>query len=135
MPTFKQSNNCFLSWDGLDISANVSGHSFSRDGDTIDNTTYGKTSKVYDPGLKDATLSIDCKWSAGAAGFDEKMDGTLGSKLTLIYREDSAVASASNPQYTGTAILKHFERTGEVGGYITATAEFQFSDTITRATS
>jgi hypothetical protein len=120
------------------LSAYCDDVSISRSFETGETTTFGSSAKSYIMGLSDATISVSGKFDAnGATSVDGLLGPVLGSS-TLIgfrYKVSSAATSATNPAYTGNALLTSYDISSSVADVITFSAEFQVTGAVTRATS
>lgn len=112
-----------------DISAYLKRSSLPRTADTYDTTTFGKTSKVYIPGLKDGTIPIEGPWDPT---IDTILGPMLGFATTRNFEYYPHGTGTGNVKYSGAAILRRYEIPDPVDGAVTFTGEFQISDTVTR---
>jgi hypothetical protein len=112
-----------------DVSQYVSSEDLSRQADTHETTTFGKDAKTYIPGLKDGTFSQEYVWDPV---LDAHIDGILGKQVNF---EISPAGTASGAvKYTGAAICTDYSGSNPVGDVATASAEFQITGDVTRAT-
>lgn len=101
---------------------------FKRNADKHDVTTYGKNSKVWKGGLKDATVSHEGVYDDGAAGPRATILPLLGTNVTWIFQPEGAGAGLA--QSTGTVLVEAYNESDPVDGMITFTLELQCSDDI-----
>ena len=112
-----------------DLSQYINSEDLSRQADTHETTTFGKDSKTYIPGLKDGTFSIEIVWDPAA---DAHLDGILGKQVNF---EISPAGTASGAvKYSGAAICNEYSGSNPVGDVATASASFQITGDVTRAT-
>lgn len=99
--------NCFISVDGVNISDHCSAVTIETKFDETDVTAFGSTYRNIIQGMGDATITL-AVFQDFAAG---SIDATLwplsqsGAGFVVIVRATSAVASATNPQFTMTGSL------------------------------
>lgn len=118
-----------------ELSAYLDEVGFPRSVETAEVTTFGDNAKEYIVGLSDATISISGKFdAAGSSTPDVVLSGILGQDATVTfeYQPNNAAVSATNPKYSGEAILTSYEVSSPVGDVVTFSAEFQVSGAITR---
>lgn len=125
MPTFQQANLIAVLLGKYDASSYLKMVGAPRDVDVQDTTTFGKTSKVYDSALKDASFSFDGFVDAAGA-LDAFMDDLFGDADTP-FSIGWAGTTFGTDALIGKGINKHYEQTGEVGGYMGVAGEFQAS--------
>jgi hypothetical protein len=116
--------------DGDDLSAYANSVTFTRTADTHDVTTFGKNSKVYAPGLKDGTGSIEGIYDSTAmSGPSAVLRPLVGAAVvTLIYRPEGT--GTGKPEAEVDVLVNSFEESAPVADMVTWTAEFQMSDDI-----
>lgn len=97
--------------------------------DTAETTTFGKTSKTYIPGLKDATIPFD-------GPFDPTCDGIFwdlyntGAIVNFEYYPSGT--GTGNIKFSGTCLITAYEVSSGVSSENTAHGEFQVSGDVTR---
>lgn len=120
--------------DGDDLSAYGNSVTFTRTADTHEVTTFGKNSKVYAPGLKDGTGSIegiyDNTLSTGPGAVLRPLVGA--AVVDLVYMPEGD--ATGKPAATVDVLINSYEESAPVGDMITWTAEFQMSDDIADTT-
>lgn len=114
-----------------DISAYLEDISFPRSIETAETTTFGKSAKTYITGLTDSTISISGKFDSTADGY---LAGIIGQSATVSFEYGPAGSTGGNVKYSGECIMTSYEVSATVGDVVTATAEFQVTDTVTRGT-
>jgi hypothetical protein len=120
-----------VSIDGDDLSAFSNSVQFNRSADSHDVTTFGKTSKVYQSGLKDGQATIegiyDSTTGTGPGAVLRPLVG--GAAVPLEYQPEGI--STGKPTSTVDVIVTAYEETAPVADMITWSATFQMSDDIT----
>jgi hypothetical protein len=92
--------------------------------------------KEYLGGLKSGTLACEFFQDYAAGAVDATLFGIVGSVVPIEIRGSSAAASATNPKYTGSAILETYQPVGgSVGDNLMAPVTMSGVGALTRATS
>lgn len=120
----------------VDLSNRLDEVSISRSVETGEITTFGANAKSYIVGLADGTISISGKFhsdiDAHIQGVIAALSaGTLAS-ASWQYRASSATASATNPQYSGEALITSYEVSSSVSDVVTFSLELQITGDVTR---
>jgi len=114
------------------ISAFLTEDSLERTADTAETTSFGKTSKTYIPGLKDATISLGGNYDATAvSGICVVLEGILGMERNFEYYPAGQVTGER--KYTGAAIVTQFTTTNPVDGKTAVSGELQVTGDVTAA--
>lgn len=101
--------------------------------DDKDSTAMGATYKARLGGLKDWTMDIEFNQDFGASQVDATLFPLLGTNSTVTAKSTSAANSATNPQYSGSALLKGYTPLqNTVGDLAAATANFVGAGTLSR---
>lgn len=101
-----------------------------------DSTAMGATYKARAGGLKDWELTLEFNSDFAASQVDATLWPLLGATSTVTAKATSAANSATNPQFSGSALLKEYSPIdGAVGDMATATASFAGAGTLSRLTS
>lgn len=116
--------------DGDDLSVYSNTVTFTRTADTHDVTTFGKNSKVYAPGLKDSTGTIEGFYDNTAlTGPGAVLRPLVGAAaVTLVYRPEGT--GSSKPEAEVDVLVTSYEESPAVNDMITFTVELQGSDDI-----
>lgn len=136
MPKFAL-KDASLTIDGTDLSDHVESLELSYEADMVEVTSMGDVGREYTPGLTNGTLSVTFRQNYDAG----KVDATLfpllgGASAAIVVKPTSGAVAATNPSFTATAHLSSYSGpvSGSVGDVANASAEFQLSGPITRAT-
>lgn len=97
-----------------------------------ENTTFGSESKTYEPGLGDASISVECVW-------DSTLDGYIGSKAqwktaTRSFEYGPDGGGAGKVKYSGEAWIQNVDIPAPVGDIIKATISLQVSGDVSVGT-
>jgi hypothetical protein len=116
--------------DGDDLSAFANSVTFTRTTEAQDVTTFGKNSKVYAPGLKDGTASIEGIYdNTASTGPGAVLRPLVGAAVVeLIYKPEGT--GVSRPIATVDVLVTSYEESSPVAEMITWTCELQLSDDI-----
>lgn len=123
-----------ISVGGHELGAYSNSVTFSREADTHDVTTFGKNSKVYAPGLKDGTASIEGIYdSTAGTGPGAVLRPLIGAAaVEMIYKPEGT--GSGKPIATVDVLVTSYEESAPVADMITFTAELQLSDDIADTT-
>jgi hypothetical protein len=127
---FVHSSGVVTSIDGDDLSVYANNVSFTRTADTHDVTCFGKTSKVYAPGLKDGTATVEGIYDGTAStGPGAVLRPLVGAAaVELIYKPEGT--GSGLPIATVDVLVTEYAEEAPVADMITWTAELQLSDGI-----
>lgn len=119
-----------VSVGGDDLSAFSNSVTFGRTADTHDVTTFGKLSKVYAPGLKDGTASIEGIYDNTAmTGPGSVLRPLIGAPaVELIYQPEGI--GTGKPLATVDVLVTSYEETAAVADMVMFSCELQLSDDI-----
>lgn len=123
-----------VSIDGDSLGAFSNSVEFSREADTHDVTTFGKNSKVYAPGLKDSSGTIEGVYdSTAGTGPGAVLRPLVGAAaVELVYRPEGA--GTGKPDVTVDVLVTSYEESAPVADMITFTAELQGTDDVADST-
>lgn len=135
MPAFVL-DNAFLSVNAVTLSDHVRSVTLTYGADMQDKTAMGDLTRTRLGGLKDWSLQVEWNQDHDAAEVDATLFGIVGTSVALILRPDAGVVSATNPEFTGNALLESYDIiAGAVGDVAQAPTTFQGDGTLARATS
>jgi len=129
--------DAFVSINSVDLSDFVKSVTLSYKSEMQDDTAMGDTARSRIGSLKDYTVSIEFFQSFAAGKVDATLFGIVGSVVPIELRSVKASpASATNPKYTGSAILETYQPVGgSVGDNLMAPVTMSGVGALTRATS
>ncbi|KJS60657.1 phage tail tube protein [Streptomyces rubellomurinus] len=127
----------YLSLNGSPLSEWTKKAELAVEVEEKDVTTYASQGwKTVIGGLKSGTLACEFVQDFAAAKLDSIMWPLLGQVVAFEVRPDQAVASTSNPKYTGNVLVKEWSPiNGSVGDEATVGVSYPTSGAVTRATS
>ena len=125
--------------NAVDLSADVLGMALDYEADEVDDAAGADTTHIMLPDtLLDYTLTVELAQDFRASGPDVTLFPDVGKSRTIVIRDDkSAGVSATNPNYTGSMILKSYPPfTGvKVGEKNVTTIVYRPGGALSRATS
>jgi hypothetical protein len=127
----------FVSINAVDLSAYANSIEATMEVDAQDATTFASGGwKEILGGLKSAGLSLGFKQDVAAAALDATIWPLFGTVVPFEVRLANAVASASNPKYTGSVLIQKWTPIGgNVGDIAESSVEWPSSGVVTRAVS
>lgn len=130
---FVHGKNTAVTIDGDDLSVYSNSVTFGRSADTHDVTTFGKNSKVYAPGLKDGTASIEGIYDNTALVSPGAVLRPLigAAEVPLVYKPEGT--GTGKPTATVDVLVTSYEETAAVGDMVMWSCELQLSDDIVDA--
>lgn len=104
--------------------------------ESLDDTSMGDTTRSHLGGLKNWSIEVDLMQDYASGGPDQTINGILGTVVAIECRPTSASASATNPKWTGNALVKDYQPIGGTVGEIHMTRlVLESAGNLTRATS
>jgi hypothetical protein len=132
-------SNAYLSVNGVDLSSHVRRVELTIEAATPDNTTMGSTTtQVMGGGLKNWSLNAEFLQDFAASQVDATLSNVWqqGLAVNIEVRPVNASRSATNPGYTGSAVLREYVPVSDpVGSEARATAAFVAAGPLTRSTT
>lgn len=126
--------NAFLSIGGTDLSDHVRQATLEYNAEMQDKTAMGDLTRTRLGGLKDWTLTVNFNQDFAASNVDATLFPLVGTSVAIILRPDAAAVSATNPNFTGNAILESYAPLGgNVGDMAETPVTLQADGTLTRA--
>jgi predicted secreted protein len=123
-----------FTFNSVELTTFIRDVSFPQSRDTAETSAMGTEAKTYVAGMSDATIDIEGMYDAAASGPDVTLAAAMaaGAAYAFIYRPNDATVSATNPEYTGSAICTAYDITGGIGDMVAFSASFQVTGAITR---
>ena len=141
MPTFTHGKNAYFALHNtaaslVAISDTLNEISMPREIETAETTAFGNADKTYITGLADATISLSGMFDATV---DAMITGDIanlksGSVSSLSFEYGPSGSTASNPKFTGEALITSYEISSPVGDVITYSLELQVTGGVTATT-
>jgi hypothetical protein len=118
-----------------DFSESIAAVTLEVSADEQETTAFGDTFRTRIAGLKDASLSLDFHQDFGAASVDATLWPLLGQTVEFTITPTSGTASATNPSYTGTALVTQYSPfANSVGDLATLSVSWPVSGEVVRGT-
>lgn len=128
---FAAGKNVTFSLNGTAIGTFLSNVSLTRNGDTLDVTTFGDSDREFIQGLRSATITISGYFDPTASTGPDAVLATSfadadGVLFSLVFGTGTTV------QYSGSCLVASYETTAAVDGLIAFSASLTATGTITR---
>lgn len=122
--------------ESTDFSDSIAAATLEISTDEQETTAFGADYRTRIAGLKDASISLDFHQDFGAASVDATLFPLLGSAVAFSITPTSGTVSATNPSYSGTAIVTSYSPfANSVGDLATFSVTWPVSGAVTRATA
>ena len=129
-------NNASVVVNSVDLSAYVTSVTLSQSAETVEDTSMGDTARTYVAGLKTGTIDLEFNADFAAAKTEATVFPLVGTATQVVIKADSGSTSATNPQYTATAIVTEWPSiSGSVGELATHNCSWPIAGTVAKATS
>lgn len=117
------------------VSANLTQAELSLEADEVETTAFGATYRTRIGGLKNGSLNLQFNQDFGAASIDSQFFPLLGSAVAFVITPSSTAVSATNPSYSGTALVtQYMPISASVGDLATFSITWPVTGAVTRAT-
>jgi hypothetical protein len=104
--------------------------------DEVETTAFGATFRTRVGGLKNGSITLQFNQDFGAGGVDALLFPLLGSAVAFVITPSSTAVSATNPSYSGTALVVQYTPIGaSVGDLATFSVTWPTTGAVTRATA
>lgn len=129
--------NAYLSINSVDLSNYVKSITLNYSAELMDNTCMGDTSKAKLLGFTDWSLDVTFAQDYATSKVDATLFGLVGgAAVNIEVRPDTAVASATNPKFTGAAFVTSYNPiSGSAGQVAETSVKLEGSGALSRATS
>lgn len=122
--------------NGIDLSDHVRKVTIKAEVDDLDNTAMGATYKGRLGGLKDWSVDLEFNQDFAASNVDATLWPLLGTVTTVTVRPTSGSKSATNPEYSGPALVTEYTpMDGSVGDLATTSVSWPGAGVLARAVS
>lgn len=129
--------NAYVLINSVDLSSCVRQVTLNYSAEQQDDTAMGDSARSRIPGLKDWSLDIEFFQDYATSKVDATLFSLIGaSPFAVEIRGDAGSVSATNPKYTGNAVLESYQPVaGTVGENQMAPVRLMGVGALTRATS
>ena len=127
--------NAFVLVNAVDLSTYVKSVKVNYKADTPENTAMSVSSKTRLPGLKEWDIDVELNQDYALTKVDATLFPLVGAAAFPVeVRPDGGARSATNPAYTGNALLASYEPvSGKVGDVALAPIKLTGTAVLTRA--
>jgi len=130
----------YLLVNSVDLSARCKSISVNYQADMLDASAMGDLTKVNLAGLKSWSVSadlVDDMTASGSGSVDATLFPLIGAAaFAVVVRPSTAVLGATNPSFTGNAVLPSYSMGGAHGGLLTKGGiTFQCAGALVRTTA
>lgn len=127
-------SDAFILINAVNLSTEGNNVTVNYGADVQEDTAFGDTSRSRLGGLKDWSMEMDFNQNFAAGSVDATLFGIVGTTIAVEVRPTSAARSATNPAYTGNAVVETYNPLGNaVGEKAAARVVLRGSGTLTRA--
>jgi len=123
--------------NSVDLSDHVKSCTLNYEAEMLDDTVMGDTTRSNIAGLLNWSIDVEFLQDFASAKVDATLFTLVGAAaFTVTVKPTSASVSATNPSFSGSAVLESYPpMSGSVGDLETASATFRSAGTLARATS
>lgn len=129
--------DAYVVLNSVNLSDHVRQVTINYEAEMVDDTNMGDTARNKLPGLKNWTVDLEFAQDYGTGSVDATLFPLVGAAAFPIeIRPTSAAVSATNPKYTGNALLASYPPvSGAQGALATASVRLEGTGALTRATA
>lgn len=128
--------NAYVMINSVNLSSYVKTVTLNYKSEMQDDTAMGDTARSRIGSLKDWTLTVEFFQDYAASAVDATLFSIVGSVVPIEVRAANTTVSATNPKYTGNAILETYQPVGgSVGDNLMAPISMSGVLSLTRATA
>lgn len=119
-----------------DFSSSIAAVTLEVSADEQETTAFGNTFRTRIAGLKDASLTLEWHQDFGADSVDATLWPLLGSEVSWTILPQGGTVSATNPSYSGTALVVQYSPLdSSVGDLATLSTTWPVTGEVIRATA
>lgn len=128
--------DAYILINAVALSASGRQVAFTYEAEQQDDTAFGDTTHSRLGGLKDWNADIEFNQDYAAGNVDATLFPIVGTVVTVEFRPTSGARSATNPGYTGSALVVSYQPFGNtVGETARARCRLMAAGTLSRATA
>ena len=125
-----------FTFNSVDLSTKMTKLTIEYSANALADTAMGDTNESVAGGLKKWSIDAEFIQDHTGSSVDATLFPLVGSTAAFIVKPTSSAVSATNPQFTGTALLVDYKIfDNEVGDLAKVVAHFENAGTLTRATT
>lgn len=128
--------NAYLSVNGVALSGWTKTVRVPQGVESLDDTAMGDTTRTHLGGLKTWSVEADLEQDYASSAVDQTLNAIVGTVVAIEVRPDAGSVSATNPKWTGNALVKDYQPIGGTVGELHMTRlMLESAGPLTRATS
>ncbi len=130
--------NASVLLDAVDISACVDSVNLDTGNESLDSTTMGQTTKIFTPGLKTWSASLNLKNNFASDSYDDMLTpfNAFGTTFTFSIKPTATAGDPDNPEWSGQAFIGSYNPlSGAVGELAKSAVSIIAAGPLTRATA
>ena len=119
----------------VNLSSSINSVELTLEADEVETTNFGSGGwRERIAGLQTGSISIDFMQDYGAAAVEATLYPMFGTAVSFTIKPTSGTVSATNPSYSGTAlVVQHTPVSGQVGDLATFSVTWPVSGSVTKA--
>lgn len=127
--------DAYLTINAVDESDHVRSLTLTYEAELLDDTAMGDTTRSRKPGLLNWSVEAELYSDLADSDLDERLFALVGAAaFTLVMAPNGSSISATNPSFTGLAVLESWGPiAGSVGDMAVTRARFMSAGTLARA--
>ena len=119
-----------------DLSDHIASITLNTSYDIVETTSFGSTSKTRIAGLADNSVSLEFHQDFASGSVESIIYPLLGTAITIKVKPVADTVSATNPQYSFSALISEWTPlSAAVGELATASVTWPISGAITKTTA
>ena len=129
-------NGVVLTVNAVDLSDHVTAVTINRAFDELEITSMGDSGHKFVKGLEASSVTIDFLNDTATSKVLQTLQAAWGTSVTVVIKQTSAAASATNPSYTMSCLINNTtDINGSVADLGTQSVTWNVNGTIAVATS
>jgi hypothetical protein len=129
-------NGVSVTVNSVDLSDHVTACTINRSFDELEITAMGDSGHKYLKGLEASSVTIDFLNDTATSKVLQTLQAAWGTSVTVVIKQTSAAASATNPSYTMSCLINNTtDINGSVADLGTQSVTWNVNGTIAVATS
>ncbi len=127
-------NNAKITINAINLSDHITQVTLRTSDDVIETSAFGATAKTRVAGLPDNSVTLEFQQDFATSQVEATIYPLIGTVVTCIVSPTSAVASATNPTYTFSALISEWAPLdGSIGELATSSVSWPISGAIAKA--
>jgi len=127
--------NALVRINNIDLSDHVASVTITQNWDEVETTAFGQTGRSRTGGLEDSSIALDFHQDWASGSVDATISPLVGGTASFYIAAAGTSISATNPKYTGTALITSWTPiAGAVGDLSTVSVTWPVSGNVARGT-